>query len=420
MKKGLVYIQRELRLHDNPLLRIASESCELCLPIFILDSSHLHNNKLGFPRISQERLRFLYESLVDLNDSLKRIGGHIQVETGDPLPILSKILLEDSYTDFFIYRLPGVEEEKLFDQLQSFCNTNGIQFHYTMTHSLIDGRDLSFDLRNIPFVYTEFRKKIESKPIVREPESRVSKIFSPPPKDWIFPELKNSKSKLNGGESKGMERLTKYFWISKNVSQYKNTRNQLLGEDYSTLFSPYLAWGCLSPRWIYAQLKEWENQNTANESSYWVWFELLWRDFFQFHLILNKSKFFLKTGILERDIPAKQDKELFEKWRLGNTGQKFVDANMRELFHTGFMSNRGRQNVASFLVHDMQLDWRWGAFWFESKLIDYDPASNYGNWNYIAGIGHDPRFRKFNIEKQQEMYDPKSEFIKFWEDKPCI
>jgi deoxyribodipyrimidine photo-lyase len=109
------------------------------------------------------------------------------------------------------------------------------------------------------------------------------------------------------------------------------------------------------------------------------------------------------------------NKELFKKWCFGQTGVDFVDALMRELLHTGFMSNRGRQNAASYLVHDLQINWMWGAAWFEHLLIDYDVYSNYGNWQYVAGVGNDPREgRKFNIKRQQETYDPDNLYINYW------
>jgi len=130
------------------------------------------------------------------------------------------------------------------------------------------------------------------------------------------------------------------------------------------------------------------------------------------------KRIFLKGGIknTERSY-VKNHNAIFEKWKTGNTGDPFVDANMRELMNTGFMSNRGRQNVASYLVHDMNMDWRTGASWFESQLIDYDPHSNYGNWMYIAGIGNDPReYRKFNTKLQREKYDPKREYMALWLD----
>ncbi|MEL7313906.1 MAG: FAD-binding domain-containing protein, partial [Cyanobacteria bacterium J06559_3] len=111
----------------------------------------------------------------------------------------------------------------------------------------------------------------------------------------------------------------------------------------------------------------------------------------------------------------KQDWQRFDAWRDGMTGYPLVDANMRELAATGFMSNRGRQNVASFLTKNLGIDWRMGAEWFESLLVDYDVCSNWGNWNYTTGVGNDSRgFRYFNIPKQSKDYDPQGQYVKHW------
>ncbi|KAL0330095.1 UNVERIFIED_CONTAM: Cryptochrome DASH, chloroplastic/mitochondrial, partial [Sesamum radiatum] len=110
-----------------------------------------------------------------------------------------------------------------------------------------------------------------------------------------------------------------------------------------------------------------------------------------------------------------QDQALFDAWRDGHTGYPLIDANMKELMTTCFMSNRGRQIVCSFLVRDMGIDWRMGAEWFETCLLDYDPCSNYGNWTYGAGVGNDPREdRYFSIPKQAQNYDPDGEFVAYW------
>ena len=110
----------------------------------------------------------------------------------------------------------------------------------------------------------------------------------------------------------------------------------------------------------------------------------------------------------------KENGQALERWRTGTTGDDFVDANMRELLFTGFISNRGRQNVASYLVHQLKQDWRKGAAWFESLLIDYDVCSNYGNWMYAAGVGNDPRDRIFNTRKQASMYDGDGGYRRLW------
>jgi len=216
--------------------------------------------------------------------------------------------------------------------------------------------------------------------------------------------------KPQGGESKGLERLKHYFFESKNISQYKETRNGLVGSDYSSKFSFWLAHGCLSPRRVYQELKSYEAQFSANESTYWLYFELLWREFFRLNAAKKEASFFKMPQSFHSPVDAQ-----FEKWRQGNTGQPFIDANMKELLLTGFMSNRGRQNVASYLINNLQGDWRLGAAWFESALIDYDVYSNYGNWTYLAGNGNDPRGqRSFNIDSQQERYDPDGDFVNLW------
>ena len=190
----------------------------------------------------------------------------------------------------------------------------------------------------------------------------------------------------------------------------------MLGWDYSSKLSPYLAQGCISPKTIYNEIKKYESQRTKNDSTYWLIFELLWRDYFR--LIAKKygDKIFVANGINEEEAPElSTDRTLFNVWAQARTGVPMIDANMRELNTTGFMSNRGRQNVASFLVNDMKVHWLLGAEYFESMLIDYDPCSNYGNWNYIAGVGVDPRpGRWFNVVHQGKRYDSKGEHARHW------
>jgi deoxyribodipyrimidine photo-lyase len=190
----------------------------------------------------------------------------------------------------------------------------------------------------------------------------------------------------------------------------------MLGGDYSSKLSPWLSQGCISPKMVYHELKKYEKERGANESTYWLFFELLWRDFFRFMGKKYGNKIFQKGGTRGQIDPKwVEDLELLERWTAGKTGIPFIDANMLELKNTGFMSNRGRQNVASYLSKDLNLNWQMGAEYFESILIDYDVCSNWGNWNYIAGVGSDPREdRYFNIETQAKRYDPDGAFIKHW------
>ena len=162
-------------------------------------------------------------------------------------------------------------------------------------------------------------------------------------------------------------------------------------------------------------MKGFEERLGANEGTYWLVFELLWRDFFQFTFAKHGPALFLRKGLTDALPSSDQDQGRFQTWCEGRTGEPFIDANMRELAATGWMSNRGRQNAASFLIHDLGLDWRMGACWFERLLIDHDPCSNWGNWAYIAGVGNDPRGgRRFDPQDQAARYDPDGTYVRHW------
>ena len=165
---------------------------------------------------------------------------------------------------------------------------------------------------------------------------------------------------------------------------------------------------------IYWEIKNYEKKIKKNQSTYWLIFELIWRDYFKYISLKHGNKIFMVEGILEKKYHWKTDRTLFLEWAEGKTSESFVNANMLELKKTGWMSNRGRQNVASFFAKDMKMDWRIGAAYFESLLIDYDVHSNYGNWMYVSGVGNDPRDRKFDVNWQSKRYDPNNLFQDLW------
>lgn len=223
---------------------------------------------------------------------------------------------------------------------------------------------------------------------------------------------------FRGGETAALERLEHYCQRGR-VDTYKRTRNGMVGADYSTKLSPWLALGCVSARQVLQRVRAFERSSgIANEDTYWVVFELLWRDYMRFYALRHGTALFRLAGAQGAASGRQRwgrEPHLLSAWSAGATGYPFIDANMRELRLTGFMSNRGRQNVASFLVRDLGLDWRLGAAHFERHLLDHDPCSNYGNWQYAAGVGSDPREdRYFNIVKQASMYDPDCAYIRLW------
>ena len=161
-------------------------------------------------------------------------------------------------------------------------------------------------------------------------------------------------------------------------------------------------------------IQEFEQDVKANEDTYWLVFELLWRDFFKFVSLKFGDGIFRLGGILEKVYVWQCDPEDIKRWINGETEYDFVNANMHEIAATGWMSNRGRQNVTSYFARERQQDWRIGAAYFESLLLDYDVHSNYGNWMYNAGVGNDPRDRRFDIQSQAKRYDPERHFRDLW------
>lgn len=191
-----------------------------------------------------------------------------------------------------------------------------------------------------------------------------------------------------GGEDAGLARLKEYLWEYQGMRDYKEKRNGFLGPNFSSKLSPWMANGCLSPREIYFQVKAWEAQNQANQHSTHFIAELFWRDFWHYWAYKFGDNIFFEYGHAGRmNSKWRNDEDLIERWKAGMTGMPIIDAIMRDLKRTGYISNRARQMTASYLCLDLKQDWRHGAYHFEETLIDHDVHSNAGGWNAAAGLG---------------------------------
>lgn len=430
-KRAIVWFRQDLRLHDNEALIEALRCVDEVIPVFVFDErTFTGKTRFGFPKTGRYRAQFIIESVEDLRHSLAKLGSQLIVRVGKPEIELFDIAQKAKTSWVFCNRERTREEVLVQDALEKKLWSIGQELRYSRGKMLYYTADLPFPVTHTPDTFTQFRKEVEKTVPIRAPLPAPQKPFAPLTvaiEPGEIPGLSDfghdpiqyddrGVLPFKGGESQALDRLAYYFWETGLVKTYKETRNELLGGDFSSKFSPWLAQGCISPKYIYQQLQQFEAKNGANESTYWLYFELLWRDFFRFMAKKHGDKIFLKGGIKGVADPAWHiDVELFDKWKEGRTGIPFIDANMRELNQTGFMSNRGRQNVASFLVKDLHINWQMGAEYFESMLIDYDPCSNWGNWNYIAGVGSDPREnRYFNILSQARRYDPHGTYVKHW------
>ena len=422
MQKTLIWFKNDLRVHDNEALSKASQANHI-LPVYIFDPRHFSTTSFEFQKTGAFRAQFLLESVSSLRNNLRNQSLELVVRKGKPEHIIPELAEKYDIDRVFTHKEITREEIDVEDALKKNLD---IPLNFVWGSTLFHINDIPFGKEDIPDVFTQFRKKTEKQSEVRKelrPRKDVKLIDQIAPGE--LPSLtdfgldeKNpdDRSVLNfkGGEEEALKRLKQYFWEQDQLKNYKYTRNGLLGADYSSKFSPWLANGSLSPRRIYWEVKKYEAERTQNTSTYWMIFELIWRDYFRFSAWKYEDKIFWPSGIQSKKRIWRHDEDDFRKWAEGHTGIPFIDANMRELNATGYMSNRGRQNVASYLAQNLNIDWRMGAEYFESLLLDYDPCSNYGNWAYNTTVGHDPRNRYFNIINQAKKYDKKGEYVRRW------
>jgi deoxyribodipyrimidine photo-lyase len=440
MSTAILWFRRDLRLHDHEALRAAAAADRL-LPVYVFDPREYGARPYGgpdsfrFEKTGVHRLRFRLEALADLRGSLRERDSDLVVREGRPEEVLPDLVEALDADLVSMHTWPAPEETGVEAAAKRRLREHDVEIRRAWGHTLYHINDLPSPYTEIPDTYTSFRKSVERDASVRgqlpTPEvpalpaavgGAVERGTLPATTDlidgesaWLDGPDDRGVLPFEGGESAGIDRVDRYLWTDDRLREYKQTRNGMLGEGYSSKLSPWLNEGCLSPRYVHDEVRRYEDERVSNDSTYWLLFELIWRDFFQFQVAKHGTTFFSRAGIRDRhDIDWRADETAFERWARGETGVPFVDANMRELNRTGFMSNRGRQNVASFLANNLRLDWRRGAAYFETQLVDYDPCSNYGNWAYIAGVGNDSRDRYFNIVKQARKYDAQAEYVTHW------
>ena len=420
---SLVWFRNNMRVEDNSSLTKAINNSENVIGFINIDPKNFLSTKYGFKKTEKYRVKFLLETISDLKSQLDKLNISLIITHKDFGQSINEIINQFEVTSIYTQtewtRDELKEESFIPEEINLIKDFDQFLFSPNDVRSLYD---------NIPRGFSNFRKKCEKYLSVNDTLS-IPKSLNSDNKisiDYPIPSLsdlgfkdfevhKDSVFRFKGGETNAKNRIRNYFFETRNVSKYKLTRNGLIGEDYSSKFSPWLANGSVSVKYIFKLLKEYEKEVEKNDSTYWLYFELIWRDFFKYVSMQHKDKFFNKDGIYGEDKEWSDDQDILLNWINGKTNEPFVNANMIELSQTGFMSNRGRQNVSNYLTKELKIDWRIGAEYFESMLIDYDVHSNYGNWLYNAGIGNDSMpFRKFNPKLQSERYDPDKLYEKIW------
>ena len=423
---NLIWFRNDLRVADNTSVSKACKG-ESVIAAYFFDPRHYAIGDFGFKKTEKYRAQFLIESVNELKVNLLKLNITLLIFHDKPENVVPVMVKDHEIKNIYLQKEWTRDENQVLDAVVSRI-PDVINLEESHDQFLYHPDDIPYaGIDNIPQVFTQFRKKCET-------YSKVRLIFELPssmPEDNLWDNTTKIPSlnalgltdfevdprtafPFKGGEEQALKRVQDYFWTTEKLAYYKKTRNGLVGKDYSSKLSAWLANGSISPRRVYWEIIRFEKEVRKNDSTYWLIFELIWRDYFKYVSLKHGSKLFKIGGILDKEYAWTTSEEAKERWIKGKTKEPFINANMKEIAETGWMSNRGRQNVASFWAKELEQDWRIGAAYFESMLIDYDVHSNWGNWMYNSGVGNDPRNRKFNIQSQAERYDRQAKFQNLW------
>ena len=435
MSTVLFLFRQDLRLHDQLALHTAlGLGCDYLLPVFC-HRDPLEISPWGFVRTGKHRQAWLDSALAGLREQLAQRNCPLLECNGPPAAVLPELARAVGASVLVCEEIAAPEEQAEVDALRQ----SGLHVHTVWQSSMLAPDSLPWESSRMPDVFTQFRQLIEKQGLFATAAlSAPLTLPSWPEQAAGIPEhllyqapslssgqvqrsdLSEKRSsfpywqpEFDGAETAALRHLANYF-SSDLPHTYKRTRNGLHGISYSSKWSPWLSTGALSARQICVALNDFTSRQGANESTYWLWFELLWRDYFRFLHKKYGRRLYHASGLLPHTDILHQP-AAFSLWCQGNTGEALVDAGMHELMATGYLSNRLRQVVASYLIYELGGDWRAGAAWFEAQLIDYDVYSNQGNWLYIAGRGTDPRGgRRFDVHKQTRQHDADGSYRRLW------
>ncbi len=417
---SLYWFTSDLRLDDNPLLTYAAQSQQL-ICVYCVDPRWFEARRYHLAQMGPLRWQFLQEQLNDLKRQLALLGQKLFILYQEPEQAIVDLCRFHDVDNVFVARQFGYDEQQILNLLEQALAPATLHQHDQCT--LFGRDDLKHDFRPLTAGYTPFKNRALS--LLDEVKKPLSAplVLPPGPKDTApqcpldLPVLAmpDSASPLfSGGETQAHHQLNDYLNTDA-LSDYKQTRDQLSGFLNSSKLSAWLNSGTLSCRRVLARIYQYEAEHGRNASTQWMVVELLWREYFHWLSDCQGLSLFRFKGLGYSAPLTSFYAERFKKWCQGTTPYPLVNACMRELKATGYLSNRGRQIAASCLVNELQLDWRFGAAWFEYQLLDYQVSVNWGNWQYIAGVGVDPRGgRHFNLAKQQNKYDADGAYITKW------
>lgn len=449
----------DLRTHDHEPLSQAHASGLAVLHLFVFDPRWYGKTRLaGFPRTGPGRARFQLQALDDLAGRLSAAGHALTVRQGATGQVFRELCADFDVKAVHASREVCSEELRVEAAVREVLKEAGAQLQLHWTYELHHHADLPEDVRRKGASgFSGYRRCFSERVKVRPPLPAPDLGKSAPGARWSRGEAlpadvtdlglpaataadSRAEVQWHGGETAGLERVREYFFGTDAISLVFSGATNFPHDGHSstkhgslTKLSPWMSHGCISARWLYAELQRYERERRKSESTARLVHELYFRDFVRFSSLLKGSKIFRLEGIYGRHPPGgwlQDSEQVFDAWRQGKTGFPFVDASLRELEATGHCCHAGREVAAWFLVADLGLDWRLGAEWFESMLVDYEPASNWFNWAFTIV----PRATGGNSIQEEAMpkqpprtrlqtpevvywaaqHDPDAEYIKRW------
>lgn len=406
-KKALFIFRRDMRLYDNKALEQAAKLSEIIIPCFIFDQRQIGSQN---HYRSSNSIQFMLQSLQDLEQQLKKLGSRLYIFHGIAEKIIAELLKKEKIDAVFCNRDYTPFSQHRDTTIQKECSKQSCAFEHYGDALLIEPEDITTAQGSPYTVFTPFYRKAFQVPVA-EPKklSRAhfyAQALTGSKKLTTFHTIiiKNNQCAALGGRTQGLE-------ILKNLARFKDYAQE---KDFpaasTTHLSAHLKFGTLSIRETFHAIEKKLGHYHP------LLRQLYWRDFFTHVAYHSPFVFGQPYHAKYKQLAWSNDKKKFNAWCKGMTGFPIVDAGMRELNTTGFMHNRVRMIVASFLVKDLHINWLWGEKYFAQHLVDYDPALNNGNWQWVASTGCDaqPYFRIFNPWLQQKKFDPQCVYIKKW------